>query len=79
MHDSAIGTNWSPNDIVRVLEVDDDGLGGSIGFVIDLAHTDILVGLECLDTLLAFSWHLVVLEELHTQFCHDIDAGYSSC
>lgn len=54
MHDGAIGTNWSPNDIVRVLEVDDDGLGGSVGFVVDLSHTDILVGLECLNTLLAF-------------------------
>ena len=63
VHDGAISTNWSPNDVIRVLEVDDDSLGGSVGFVIDLAHTDILVGLECLNTMLVFICHRNVLGE----------------
>jgi hypothetical protein len=51
MHDGAVGANGSPDDIVCVLEVDDDGLGGSVGLVVDLAHAYILVGLECLKNL----------------------------
>lgn len=51
VHDSAIRANRSPNDIVRILEVDDDGLGGRVGFVVDLAHADVLVGFKCLNVL----------------------------
>lgn len=53
VHDGAVGANRSPDDIVGVLEVDDDGLGGRVGFVVDLAHANVLVGLECLRGLLA--------------------------
>lgn len=45
VHNGAICTNRSPDDVVCVLEVDDDGLGGSVG-IVDLAHADILVRLE---------------------------------
>jgi hypothetical protein len=48
VHDGAVSADWSPNDIVGVLEVDDDGLGGRVGFVVDLTHANVLVGLECL-------------------------------
>lgn len=53
VHDSAVGANWSPDDIVCVLEINDDRLGGCIGFVVDLAHADVLVGLECLEAVSA--------------------------
>jgi hypothetical protein len=48
VHDGTVCANRSPDDIVGVLEVDDDGLGGRVGFVVDLAHANVLVGLECL-------------------------------
>ena len=48
VHDGAVGANRSPDDIVGVLEVDDDGLGGRVGFGVDLSHANVLVGLECL-------------------------------
>jgi hypothetical protein len=53
VHDGAVGPDRSPDDIVGVLEVDDDGLGGRVGFVVDLSHANVLVGLECLYRLLA--------------------------
>lgn len=46
VHDGTVGANWSPDDIVCVLQVDDDRLGRGVGFVVDLAHTDVLVRLE---------------------------------
>lgn len=54
VHNGTVGADWSSDDIIRVLEVDNNSLGGRIGFVVDLAHTNILVGLECLDVPLAF-------------------------
>jgi hypothetical protein len=53
VHDGAVGANRSPNDIVGVLEIDDDSLGGRVGFVVDLTYANVLVGLECLDRLSA--------------------------
>jgi hypothetical protein len=47
VHDGTVGAYWSPDDIVGVLEVDDDGLRGRVGFVINLSHANVLVGLEC--------------------------------
>lgn len=46
MHDGAVSADRPPNNIVRVLQVDYNGLGGRIGFVILLSHTDVLVRLE---------------------------------
>lgn len=48
VHDGAVCADWPPNDIVRVLEVNDDRLGGCVGFIVLLADTDVLVRLECL-------------------------------
>jgi hypothetical protein len=79
VHDGTVCANRPPNDIVGVLEVDDDGFGGRIGFVVDLAHADVLVGLECLQPLLAHLPNRVIDIGQHTQFCHDIDAGYAFC
>ena len=53
VHDGTVRTDRSPDDIIGVLEVDDDGLGGCVGFVVDLTHANVLVGLECLCLLLA--------------------------
>jgi hypothetical protein len=53
VHNGAVGANRSPDDIVGVLEVDDDGLGGRVGFAVDLSHANVLVGLECLGLLSA--------------------------
>lgn len=73
MHDGAVSANRPPDDIIRVLEVDDDGLGGRVGFAL-LPNADILVRLERLQRirrgLLRFSRNIML-----TQFCHDIDAG----
>lgn len=46
VHDSTVSADRPANDIVRVLEIDDDRLGGSVGFIVLLAHTDVLVRLE---------------------------------
>ena len=46
MHDGTVSADRSPDDIVCVLQVDDDGFRGGVGFVVDLAHTDVLVRLE---------------------------------
>ncbi len=44
MHDSRVGTNWPPEDIVGVRKVDDDDLV----LLIDLfAHTNEVVRLKC--------------------------------
>jgi hypothetical protein len=53
VHDGAVGADRSPNDIVCVLQVDDDCLGGGVGFIVDLAHAHVLVGLKRLEELLA--------------------------
>ena len=45
VHDGAICPNWSSDNIVRILQIDDDRLRGSVGFVVHLAHADILVRL----------------------------------
>ena len=47
VHDGTVRTNRPPNDVVRILEVDDDRLGGSVG-IGDLPHANVLVRLECL-------------------------------
>ena len=54
VHDGAVGADRSPDDIVCVLQIDDDGLGGGVGIVVDLAHANVLVGLECLGLLSAY-------------------------
>lgn len=46
VHDGAVCANWSSDNIVRVLEIDDDSLGRSIGFVVSLTHANVLVRLE---------------------------------
>ena len=47
VHDGTICLDGPTDNIVAVLEVNDDDLGGSI--VIDLlAHTNVVVGFECL-------------------------------
>jgi hypothetical protein len=48
MHDCTVSSNRPPDDIVCVLEVDNDCLGGRSGIVVLLADTDILVRLESL-------------------------------
>jgi hypothetical protein len=48
VHDGAVRADRSPNDIVCVLQIDDDRLGGGVGLVVDLAHAHVLVRLECL-------------------------------
>lgn len=48
MHDRAICANRSADDIVCVLQIDDDGLGGGVRIVVDLAHANVLVGFESL-------------------------------
>jgi hypothetical protein len=46
VHDGAVGANRSPDDIVCVLEINDDRFGGGVGVGVDLAHANVLVGLE---------------------------------
>lgn len=46
VHDGAVSADWPPDDIVRVLEVDDDRFGGRVGLVVLLANADVLVRLE---------------------------------
>ena len=43
MHDGGVGTDWPPEDIVGVGEVNDDDL---ILFIDLFAHTDKMVGLK---------------------------------
>jgi hypothetical protein len=52
VHNGTVRTNRPPDDVVRVLEIDDDCLGGGVG-IGDLAYANILVGLECLYVLSA--------------------------
>jgi hypothetical protein len=47
VHDGAVRANRPSDDVVRVLEVNDDRFGGSVG-IGDLSHANVLVGLECL-------------------------------
>ena len=49
VHNCTVCANRSANDIVCVLQIDDDGLGGGVGLVVDLAHANVLVGLESLE------------------------------
>jgi hypothetical protein len=79
VHDGAVGTDRSPDDIVCVLQIDDDRLGGSVGFVVDLAHANVLVGLERLIAVSASAKSELLEMGPHTQFCHDIDAGCDLC
>jgi hypothetical protein len=58
VHNGAVGADRSPDDIVGILKVDDDSLGGRVGFVVDLSHANVLVRLECLGLLSAYL-HLV--------------------
>jgi hypothetical protein len=46
VHDGAVGANRSSDDIVCVLQIDDDCLGGGVGFIVDLTHANVLVGFE---------------------------------
>lgn len=55
MHDSAVCTNGPPNNVVRVFKINDHRLGWSVCFVVDLAHADILVGLERLQGVVSAS------------------------
>ena len=48
VHNGTVSTDRSPNYIVGTLEVDDDGLGGGVGIIVDLAHANVLVGFESL-------------------------------
>lgn len=77
MHNGAVGADRSPDDIVCVLQIDDDGLGGSVGFGVDLAHANVLVGLEGLGAVSTCTTG-IIRDDPHTQFCHDIDAGCDS-
>jgi hypothetical protein len=54
VHDGAVGADRSSDDIVCVLQIDDDRFGGGVGLVVDLTHTDVLVGLERLGAVSAF-------------------------
>jgi hypothetical protein len=74
VHDGAVGADRSPDDIVCVLEVDDDRLGGGVGFVVHLAHANVLVGLERLDSCQHPVHVGLAGASPHTQFCHVIDA-----
>jgi hypothetical protein len=74
VHDGAVGADRPPDDIVCVLQINDDGLGWSIGFGVDLAHADVLVGLERLGAVSTCVNDFIPYDP-HTQFCHDIDAG----
>ena len=47
VHDSTIGFDWSPDDIVTVLKVDDYDFGRCC-FVLLLADTNEGIGFECL-------------------------------
>jgi len=78
VHNGTVGADRSPDYIVGILKVDNDGLGGRVGFVVDLAHANVLVRLERL-RLSANPRGLGCLCRPHTQFCHDIDAGWSLC
>ena len=53
VHNRTVCADRSANDIVCVLQIDDDGLGGGVGIVVDLAHANVLVGLESLSRLSA--------------------------
>ena len=55
VHDGTICANWSADNIVCVLQVDDDGLGGGVGLVVDLAYANVFVGLKRLWQLSASS------------------------
>ena len=48
VHDRTVCADRSADDIVCVLQVDDDRLGGGVGIIVDLAHANVLVGLESL-------------------------------
>jgi hypothetical protein len=79
VHNGAVGTDRSPDDIVCVLQINDDRLGGGVGFVVDLAHAHVLVGFEGLGELLVLLLTADHLRIPHTQFCHDIEAGCVYC
>lgn len=48
VHNRTVCADRSADDIVCVLQVDDDGLGGGVGIIVDLAHANVLVGFESL-------------------------------
>jgi hypothetical protein len=68
VHDGTVGAYRSPDDIVCVFQIDDDSLGGCVGFVVDLAHANVLVRLECLQKLSA---HLPMAHELELNHIHN--------
>lgn len=51
VHNGTIRTDRSPNNIVRVFQINYDSLRRGVRFVIDLAHAYVLVGFECLASL----------------------------
>jgi hypothetical protein len=53
VHDGAVGADRSSDDIVCVLQINDDRLGGRVGFAVDLAHANVLVRLQSLEGLSA--------------------------
>lgn len=67
VHDGAVGADRSSDDIVRVLQIDDDRLGGGVGFAVDLAHAHVLVGLERLGRL---SVHVRMMQKVRLLHLH---------
>ncbi len=64
VHDRTVCANRSTDDIVGVFQIDDNGLGGSVGIVVDLAHANVFVGLESLERWSGFCL-MVKLKDLH--------------
>jgi len=65
VHDGAVGAYRPSDDVVCVLQIDDDRLGGCVGFAVDLAHANVLVGLERLSKLSAHLPMADCLEWIH--------------
>lgn len=63
MHNGAVRADWSPNNIIGIFQIDDHSLGRSVCFVVDLAHAYVLVGLECLASLVSASTTYIVYVE----------------
>ena len=68
MHDGAVGAYRSSDNVVCVLQIDDNRLGGCVGFAVDLAHANVLVGLE---RLLQLSAHLPMPDYLEKVYIHN--------
>ena len=65
VHDGTVRADRSSDDIVCVLQINDDRLRGGIGFAVDLAHANVLVGLERLESLSAHLPMADYMESVH--------------